>query len=167
MLSLGHSCSATIKSEIEIVFIITIIIIIIILLLLLLHCICLVLLGQYCQFFFFMVFTKRGSGYRWTRPSLGGGGRGMMLIPSLNFKTGCFAFWDGGHYPVCCGSFNQSSCRLLPFLLSFNTMWLAGILAYQGLNLNTKAWPDCATIDKSWKEKDCTIVTIRVIIQFL
>ena len=117
-------------------------------------------------FFLYSVYQKRFR-LQMNKALLGGRGEGGMLVPSLNFKTGCFAFWGGGHYPVCCGSFNQSSCHLLPFLLSFKAMSLAGILPYQGLDLNTKAWPDCATIYKSWKEKHCTIVTIHVIIQFL
>ena len=116
-------------------------------------------------FFLYSVYPKRIR-LQMNEALLGRGGGGMMLVPSLNFKTGCFALWGGGHYPVCCGTFNQFSCHLLPFLLSFKAMPLAKILPYLGLDLNTKAWPDCATIDKSWQEKHCTIVTICVIIQF-
>ena len=96
-------------------------------------------LGTIPSVFSFWVFTNRGSGYRWTRPSWGvcvwggGGGGGGLLVPSLNFKTGCFVFWGGGHCPVCCGSFNQSPCGLLPFHLSVKALTLAGILPWQGL----------------------------------
>ena len=75
-------------------------------------------------FFLYSVYQKRIR-LQMNEALLGGGGvGGMMLVPGLNFKTGCFAFWGGGHYPVCCGSFNQSSCHLLPFLLSFKAMSL-------------------------------------------
>ena len=117
-------------------------------------------------FFLYSVYQKRIR-LQMNEALLGGRGEGDMLVPSLNFKTGCFASWGGSHYPVFCGSFNQFSCHLFPFLLSFKAMTLAGILPCKGLDLNTKAWPDCATIDKSWKEEYFTIVTIHVIIQFL
>ena len=117
-------------------------------------------------FFLYSVYQKR-IGLQMNEALLGGRGEGDMLVPSLNFKTGCFASWGGSHYPVFCGSFNQFSCHLFPFLLSFKAMTLAGILPCKGLDLNTKAWPDCATIDKTWKEEYFTIVTIHVIIQFL
>ena len=102
-------------------------------------------------FFLYSVYPKRIR-LQMNEALLGRGGGGMMLVPSLNFKTGCFALWGGGHYPVCCGTFNQFSCHLLPFLLSFKALPLAKILPYLGLDLNTKAWPDCATIDKADKK---------------
>ena len=151
---LFFTCAFNSKQEnIIFVFIITIIIIILLLLLLLLI-ITLHLSSSFgtilSVFFLYSVYQKRIR-LQMNKVLLGGSGEGDMLVPSLNFKTGCFAFWGGGHHRVCCGSFNQSSCHLLPFLLSFKAMSLAGILPYKALDLNTKAWPDCATIDKSWK----------------
>ena len=151
---LFFTCALNSKQEnVIFVFIITIIIILLLLLLLLLI-ITLHLSSSFgtilSVFFLYSVYQKRIR-LQMNKVLLGGRGEGDMLVPSLNFKTGCFAFWGGGHYRVCCGSFNQSSCRLLPFLLSFKAMSLAGILPYKALALNTKAWLDCATIDKSWK----------------
>ena len=154
---LFFTCAFNSKQEnIIFVFIITIIIIILLLLLLLLLLLIITLhlsssFGTILSvFFLYSVYQKRIR-LQMNKVLLGGRGEGDMLVPSLNFKTGCFAFWGGGHHRVCCGSFNQSSCHLLPFLLSFKAMSLAGILPYKVLDLNTKAWPDCATIDKSWK----------------
>ena len=152
---LFFTCAFNSKQEnIIFVFIITIIIIILLLLLLLLLIITLHLSCSFgtilSVFFLYSVYQKRIR-LQMNKVLLGGRGEGDMLVPSLNFKTGCLAFWGGGHHRVCCGSFNQSSCHLLSFLLSFKAMSLAGILPYKVLDLNTKAWPDCATIDKSWK----------------
>ena len=152
---LFFTCAFNSKQEnIIFVFIITIIIIILLLLLLLLLIITLHLSSSFgtilSVFFLYSVYQKRIR-LQMNKVLLGGRGEGDMLVPSLNFKTAYFAFWGGGHHHVCCGSFNQSSCHLLPFLLSFKAMSLAGILPYKALDLNTIAWPDCATIDKSWK----------------
>ena len=149
---LFFTCALNSKQEnVIFVFIITIIIILSLLLLLIITLHLSSSFGTILSvFFLYSVYQKRIR-LPMNKVLLGGRGEGDMLVPSLNFKTGCFAFWGGGHYRVCCGSFNQSSCRLLPFLLSFKAMSLAGILPYKALALNTKAWPDCATIDKSWK----------------
>ena len=59
--------------------------------------------------------------------------RGGRYVHSLNFKSSCFACWGGSHVPVSilllfaifschrC-SVNLSSCRLLPFHLSYVTV---------------------------------------------
>ena len=74
---------------------------------------------------------------------------GVTYVPSLrNFKTCYLVYWGGSHVAVgvlllywsflcCCHSFNLTSCRLSPFLLSYVTaprpcMSLVRILPQQG-----------------------------------
>ena len=92
---LFFTCAFNSKQEnIIFVFIITIIIIILLLLLLLLI-ITLHLSSSFgtilSVFFLYSVYQKRIR-LQMNKVLLGGSGEGDMLVPSLNFKTGCFAF---------------------------------------------------------------------------
>ena len=125
---LFFTCVFNSKQEnIIFVFIISIILSLL-LLLLLLHFICLVLLGLLSVFFLYSVYQKRIR-LQMNEALLGGSGEGGMSV-CLRFEVAVIT-----QFAVAV----STNLRLLPFLLSFKAMSLAGILPYQGLNLNTKA----------------------------
>ena len=93
---LFFTCALNSKQEnVIFVFIITIIIILLLLLLLLLLIITLHLSSSFgtilSVLFLYSVYQKRIR-LQMNKVLLGGRGEGDMLVPSLNFKTGCFAF---------------------------------------------------------------------------
>ena len=125
---LFFTCVFNSKQEnIIFVFIISIILSLL-LLLLLLHFICLVLLGLLSVFFLYSVYQKRIR-LQMNEALLGGSGEGGMSV-CLRFEVAVIT-----QFAVAV----STNLRLLPFLLFFKAMSLAGILPYQGLNLNTKA----------------------------
>ena len=91
---LFFTCALNSKQE-NVIFVFIITIIIILLLLLLLLIITLHLSSSFgtilSVFFLYSVYQKRIR-LQMNKVLLGGRGEGDMLVPSLNFKTGCFAF---------------------------------------------------------------------------
>ena len=79
-------------------------------------------------FFLYSVYQKRIR-LQMNEALLGGSGEGGMSV-CLRFEVAVIT-----QFAVAV----STNLRLLPFLLSFKAMSLAGILPYQGLNLNTKA----------------------------